>query len=105
MVNKGAEWLQYFQFNCRDKHKKMERPQTCKIKLCAKWKLFLFFSFLLQMLIEQLERERNAMADTIAEKMREHQHLLQVKMDLGMEVAAYRWLMVYSFQYWVNTVS
>lgn len=48
-----------------------------------------FFSSL-QMIIEQLEHERNVMADTIAEKMREHQHLLQVKMDLGMEVAAYR---------------
>ncbi|XP_073327351.1 synemin [Pagrus major] len=46
-----------------------------------------------QMVIEQLERERNTMADTIAEKMREHQHLLQVKMDLGMEVAAYRALL------------
>lgn len=46
--------------------------------------------FSLQMIIEQLEHERNVMADTIAEKMREHQHLLQVKMDLGMEVAAYR---------------
>lgn len=43
-----------------------------------------------QMIIEQLEHERNAMADTIEEKMRDHQHLLQVKMDLGMEVAAYR---------------
>lgn len=43
-----------------------------------------------QMIIEQLEHERNMMASTIAEKMREHQHLLQVKMDLGMEVAAYR---------------
>lgn len=57
----------------------------------CKVKTFSFFSvFLLQMVIEQLERERNVMADTIAEKMREHQHLLQVKMDLGMEVAAYR---------------
>ncbi|XP_070828015.1 synemin [Chaetodon trifascialis] len=46
-----------------------------------------------QVIIEQLERERNMMADTIAEKMREHQHLLQVKMDLGMEVAAYRALL------------
>lgn len=42
------------------------------------------------MIADQLEHERNAMADAIAEKMREHQHLLQVKMDLGMEVAAYR---------------
>nr|XP_046250351.1 synemin [Scatophagus argus] len=46
-----------------------------------------------QMIIEQLEHERNVMAETIAEKMREHQHLLQVKMDLGMEVAAYRALL------------
>uniref|UniRef100_A0A3Q0SZQ2 IF rod domain-containing protein n=1 Tax=Amphilophus citrinellus TaxID=61819 RepID=A0A3Q0SZQ2_AMPCI len=43
-----------------------------------------------QMTIEQLEHERNMMADVIAQKMREHQQLLQVKMDLGMEVAAYR---------------
>lgn len=48
--------------------------------------LFLF----LQMIIEQLEEERKAMADTIAERVREHQQLLQVKMDLGMEVSAYR---------------
>lgn len=46
-----------------------------------------------QMIIEQLEHERNTMADAIGEKMREHQHLLQVKMDLGMEVAAYRALL------------
>ncbi|XP_018519533.1 synemin [Lates calcarifer] len=46
-----------------------------------------------QMIIEQLEHERNTMAETIEEKMREHQHLLQVKMDLGMEVAAYRALL------------
>uniref|UniRef100_A0A8C2Z6P0 Synemin, intermediate filament protein n=1 Tax=Cyclopterus lumpus TaxID=8103 RepID=A0A8C2Z6P0_CYCLU len=46
-----------------------------------------------QIIIEQLEHERNMMADAIAEKMREHQHLLQVKMDLGMEVAAYRALL------------
>ncbi|CAB1460713.1 unnamed protein product [Pleuronectes platessa] len=46
-----------------------------------------------QMIIEQLEHERNAMADTIEAKMREHQHLLQVKMDLGKEVAAYRALL------------
>lgn len=48
--------------------------------------LFVF----LQMIIEQLEEERKAMAGAIAETMREHQQLLQVKMDLGMEVSAYR---------------
>ncbi|XP_074489128.1 synemin [Sebastes fasciatus] len=46
-----------------------------------------------QMIIEQLEHERNMMADAIAGKMQEHQHLLQVKMDLGTEVAAYRALL------------
>ncbi|KAK2842228.1 hypothetical protein Q5P01_012428 [Channa striata] len=46
-----------------------------------------------QMVVDQLEHERNVMADTIEQKMREHQHLLQVKMDLGMEVAAYRALL------------
>ncbi|XP_070686700.1 synemin [Pempheris klunzingeri] len=46
-----------------------------------------------QMIIEQLEHERNVMASAIADKTREHQHLLQVKMDLGMEVAAYRSLL------------
>uniref|UniRef100_UPI0037E97D55 synemin n=1 Tax=Semicossyphus pulcher TaxID=241346 RepID=UPI0037E97D55 len=46
-----------------------------------------------QMIIEQLEHERNMMANTITEKMQEHQHLLQVKMDLGMEVSAYRALL------------
>ncbi|XP_071783376.1 synemin [Centroberyx gerrardi] len=46
-----------------------------------------------QMIIEQLERERNILADSIADKLREHQQLLQVKMDLGMEVAAYRALL------------
>ncbi|CAJ1056818.1 synemin [Xyrichtys novacula] len=46
-----------------------------------------------QMIIDQLEHERNMMANTIEDKMKEHQHLLQVKMDLGMEVAAYRALL------------
>ncbi|KAA8590144.1 hypothetical protein FQN60_014078, partial [Etheostoma spectabile] len=46
-----------------------------------------------QMIIQKLEHDRNMMADAIAEKMREHQHLLQVKMNLGNEVAAYRALL------------
>uniref|UniRef100_H3DPH9 Synemin, intermediate filament protein n=1 Tax=Tetraodon nigroviridis TaxID=99883 RepID=H3DPH9_TETNG len=46
-----------------------------------------------QTVIEQLEEERRAMADTIAERTREHQQLLQVKMDLGVEVSAYRALL------------
>ena len=43
-----------------------------------------------QMIMEQLEQERGMLASSMAEKVREHQELLQVKMDLGMEVAAYR---------------
>uniref|UniRef100_A0A1A7YQG1 Synemin, intermediate filament protein n=1 Tax=Iconisemion striatum TaxID=60296 RepID=A0A1A7YQG1_9TELE len=46
-----------------------------------------------QMVIEQLEHERNMLVHAMEEKMREHQHLFQVKMDLGMEVAAYRALL------------
>lgn len=42
------------------------------------------------MIIDQLARERNAMAESITQRMQDHQHLLRVKMDLGMEVAAYR---------------
>nr|XP_061812828.1 neurofilament medium polypeptide-like [Nerophis lumbriciformis] len=46
-----------------------------------------------QMIINQLEQERNAMAESITQRMQDHQHLLKVKMDLGMEVAAYRALL------------
>ncbi|XP_078113036.1 synemin [Sander vitreus] len=46
-----------------------------------------------QMIIQKLEHDRNMMADAIADKIREHQHLLQVKMNLGNEVAAYRALL------------
>uniref|UniRef100_A0A4W5Q2X4 Synemin, intermediate filament protein n=1 Tax=Hucho hucho TaxID=62062 RepID=A0A4W5Q2X4_9TELE len=43
-----------------------------------------------QVIIDKLEREREMLANTMAEKFRDHQQLLQVKMDLGMEVAYYR---------------
>ncbi|XP_062317646.1 synemin isoform X1 [Osmerus eperlanus] len=46
-----------------------------------------------QMIMEQLEQERRMLASSMAERVREHQELLQVKMDLGMEVAAYRALL------------
>lgn len=46
-----------------------------------------------QMIIEQLEQQRRMLASSMAERVREHQELLQVKMDLGMEVAAYRALL------------
>ncbi|XP_061630152.1 synemin isoform X1 [Phyllopteryx taeniolatus] len=46
-----------------------------------------------QIIIDQLERERNAMAEAIGQRVQDHQHLLRVKMDMGMEVAAYRALL------------
>ncbi|XP_072551656.1 synemin [Salminus brasiliensis] len=46
-----------------------------------------------QIIIEELEEERNLLANTISEKLKEHQDLLQVKMGLGLEVAAYRALL------------
>lgn len=65
----------------------MSQVQTSDKMRC---KIKTFIPLYHQMIIEQLEHERNTMADAIEEKMKEHQHLLQVKMDLGMEVAAYR---------------
>ncbi|KAG7473245.1 hypothetical protein MATL_G00093630 [Megalops atlanticus] len=44
-------------------------------------------------IIGELEEEREVLASTIAEKLKEHQQLLQVKMGLGLEVAAYRALL------------
>ncbi|KAJ3596573.1 hypothetical protein NHX12_002978 [Muraenolepis orangiensis] len=46
-----------------------------------------------QRIIEELEHERTVLADNISAKLWDHQQLLQVKMDLGMEVAAYRSLL------------
>ncbi|KAK7925862.1 hypothetical protein WMY93_008172 [Mugilogobius chulae] len=46
-----------------------------------------------QRVIEQLQRERDLMAHNMEQKMLEHQQLLQHKMDLGLELAAYRALL------------
>ncbi|XP_033824659.1 synemin [Periophthalmus magnuspinnatus] len=46
-----------------------------------------------QMVIDQLQRERDLMAHNMEQKMVEHQQLLQLKMDLGLELAAYRALL------------
>ncbi|XP_076848317.1 synemin [Brachyhypopomus gauderio] len=46
-----------------------------------------------QMFIEELEHERSLLGNTISEKLKEHQDLLQVKMGLGLELAAYRALL------------
>uniref|UniRef100_W5NAV0 Synemin, intermediate filament protein n=1 Tax=Lepisosteus oculatus TaxID=7918 RepID=W5NAV0_LEPOC len=46
-----------------------------------------------QVAIEQLEEERRELASIIAEKLRDHQELMQVKMGLSLEVAAYRALL------------
>uniref|UniRef100_A0A3B4B917 IF rod domain-containing protein n=1 Tax=Periophthalmus magnuspinnatus TaxID=409849 RepID=A0A3B4B917_9GOBI len=50
-----------------------------------------------QMVIDQLQRERDLMAHNMEQKMVEHQQLLQLKMDLGLELAAYR---VEHFELW-----
>lgn len=46
-----------------------------------------------QVMMEELEEERQALATAIAEKLRDHQELMQVKMGLSLEVAAYRALL------------
>ncbi|MCI4379239.1 hypothetical protein PGIGA_G00225620 [Pangasianodon gigas] len=46
-----------------------------------------------QIIIEELEHERMLLANTITENLKDHHDLLQVKMGLGMEVAAYRALL------------
>ncbi|ROL43256.1 Synemin [Anabarilius grahami] len=43
-----------------------------------------------QDIIEELEYERRMLSNTISEKLKDHQDLLQVKMGLALEVAAYR---------------
>ncbi|GAA6093532.1 synemin [Tachysurus ichikawai] len=46
-----------------------------------------------QIIVEELEQERILLANNISEKLKDHHDLLQVKMGLGMEVAAYRALL------------
>uniref|UniRef100_A0A8C1G690 Synemin, intermediate filament protein n=1 Tax=Cyprinus carpio TaxID=7962 RepID=A0A8C1G690_CYPCA len=46
-----------------------------------------------QAIIEELEYERRMLSNTISEKLKDHQDLLQVKMGLALEVAAYRALL------------
>lgn len=46
-----------------------------------------------QMVIAELEHEREMLANSMADRLREHQLLLQVKTDLSMEVASYRALL------------
>ncbi|XP_059362484.1 synemin-like [Carassius carassius] len=46
-----------------------------------------------QAIIEELEYERRMLSNTISEKLKDHQDLLQVKMGLSLEVAAYRALL------------
>ncbi|XP_061101673.1 synemin-like [Conger conger] len=46
-----------------------------------------------QAMMQDLEDERQALAVAIAEKLRDHQELMQVKMGLSLEVAAYRSLL------------
>ncbi|KAL4641909.1 synemin-like [Arapaima gigas] len=46
-----------------------------------------------QVVIDELEQERRLLADTITDKLKEHQELMQVKMSLALEVATYRALL------------
>ncbi|XP_062402681.1 synemin [Sardina pilchardus] len=46
-----------------------------------------------QVIIDELEHERVMLADAMSGKLQDHQNLLRVKMDLGLEVAAYRALL------------
>ncbi|KAK7152120.1 hypothetical protein R3I94_008453 [Phoxinus phoxinus] len=46
-----------------------------------------------QAIIEELEYERRMLSNTISEKLKDHQDLVQVKMGLALEVAAYRALL------------
>ncbi|CAL9695390.1 unnamed protein product [Knipowitschia caucasica] len=46
-----------------------------------------------QMVICELQRERELMAQSLEKKMSEHQQLLQLRMDLSLELAAYRALL------------
>ncbi|KAJ8417405.1 hypothetical protein AAFF_G00286320 [Aldrovandia affinis] len=46
-----------------------------------------------QGIVGELEEQHRLMAQTIAEKLKEHQQLMQVKMGLSLEVAAYRALL------------
>nr|XP_023669869.1 synemin [Paramormyrops kingsleyae] len=46
-----------------------------------------------QMIVEDLEQERMFLTSAIADKLKEHQDLMQVKMGLSLELAAYRALL------------
>ncbi|KAM9481317.1 synemin [Clarias gariepinus] len=46
-----------------------------------------------QIIVEELKQEHMFLANAVSEKLKDHHELLQVKMGLGMEVAAYRALL------------
>lgn len=49
-----------------------------------------YYLLVLQAIIEELEYERRMLSSNISDKVKDHQDLLQVKMGLALEVAAYR---------------
>lgn len=58
--------------------------------VCKRANRLTIFLLVIQDIIEELEYERRMLSNTIAEKLKDHQDLLQVKMGLALEVAAYR---------------
>lgn len=58
--------------------------------VCKRANRLTIFLLVIQDIIEELEYERRMLSNTISERLKDHQDLLQVKMGLALEVAAYR---------------
>lgn len=58
--------------------------------VCKRANKLTIFLLVIQDIIEELEYERRMLSNTISERLKDHQDLLQVKMGLALEVAAYR---------------
>jgi len=58
--------------------------------VCKRANRLNIYLLVIQAIIEELEYERRMLSNTISEKLKDHQELLQVKMGLALEVATYR---------------
>jgi len=58
--------------------------------VCKRANRLNIYLLFIQAIIEELEYERRMLSNTISEKLKDHQELLQVKMGLALEVATYR---------------